>query len=126
AQETSTGVTIKEIEENLPPLRGDDADVEGYVSRIKEVETTLVNFYSDQDRGSWKRHRFDLKKAFDEEYRMVADSLLRMVGGTSSAPRGEDNKVLIVIGLGDFGSNSKLSSLHSNFKTYFVELAAIM
>ncbi|KAF9940993.1 hypothetical protein BGZ67_006231 [Mortierella alpina] len=93
AQETSAGVTITEIEDSLPPLRGDDAHVEDYVSRVKNVEATLVKFYSDDDRESWKRHKFYLKKAFDEEFRVVADSLLRMVGmvgGTSSAPREED------------------------------------
>ncbi|KAF9964235.1 hypothetical protein BGZ70_006739 [Mortierella alpina] len=75
SQTTSGGVSIKEIESDLPPLRGDDADVEGYVSKVKDVEATLVKFYSDDDRESWKRHKFDLKKAFDEEFRVVADCL---------------------------------------------------
>ncbi|KAF9966593.1 hypothetical protein BGZ70_001851 [Mortierella alpina] len=123
AQKTSAGVSIKEIEDDLPPLRGNEADAEAYVARTKDVESTLVKFYSDDDRESWKRHKFDLKKAFDEEFRVVADSLLQMVGGTSSAPRDENNNVLIAIGLGDFGSNNKLSSLHSSFSRYFVELA---
>ncbi|KAG9320164.1 hypothetical protein KVV02_001784, partial [Mortierella alpina] len=126
AQETSAGVTITEIEDNLPSLRGDDAHVEGYVSRVKDVEATLVKFYSDDDRESWERHNFYLKKAFDEEFQVVANSLLKMVGmvgGTSSAPREENYKVLIAIGLGDFGSNNTLSSLHTSFKKYFVELA---
>jgi len=122
SQTTSGSVSIKEIEGDLPPLRGSDADVEGYVTKVKDVEPALVKFYSDDDRESWKRHKFDFKKAFDEEFRVVADSLLRMVGGTCSAPRHEDNKVLIAIGLGDFGSNGKLTSLHSSFCRYFVGL----
>ncbi|KAF9348418.1 hypothetical protein BGX26_000173 [Mortierella sp. AD094] len=46
-----------------------------------------------------------------------------MVGGTPGQKRDEKNKVIIGIGLGEFSSTSRLSSLHTAFSAYFVQLA---
>ncbi|KAG0048072.1 hypothetical protein BGZ83_006918 [Gryganskiella cystojenkinii] len=70
-----------------------------------------------------KKHQWDAERATKKEFRLVAKRLLEMVGGTPGAKRNNDNKVIIGIGLGEFGSNSRLSSLHTAFSAYFVQLA---
>ncbi|KAF9921313.1 hypothetical protein FBU30_008692 [Linnemannia zychae] len=46
-----------------------------------------------------------------------------MVDGCMGAKRKEGTKVVIGIGLGQFSSSKRLSSLHSSFETYFVQKA---
>ena len=50
----------------------------------------------------------------------MTDALLRMVGGSIGAKKKDEDKVVIGIGLGDFKSKSRLSSLHGTFMAYFV------
>ncbi|KAF9917899.1 hypothetical protein BGZ65_012690 [Modicella reniformis] len=46
-----------------------------------------------------------------------------MVGGFSGRKRRPDHKVVIAIGLGRFGTRTKLTSLYSAFASYFVAKA---
>ncbi|OAQ22580.1 hypothetical protein K457DRAFT_295811 [Linnemannia elongata AG-77] len=67
-----------------------------------------------------------MRRARQAEYQAIAESLLGIVGG-SLGRRVEDNKstdpILIGVGLGQFASKSRLSSLHSTFLSYFVQKA---
>ncbi|KAF9991424.1 hypothetical protein BGZ80_009138, partial [Entomortierella chlamydospora] len=49
-----------------------------------------------------------------------------MVGGTIGEKRKPENKVIIGIGLGDFKSNIKLSSLHDTFGNFFINKARVL
>ncbi|GJJ76335.1 hypothetical protein EMPS_10900 [Entomortierella parvispora] len=54
---------------------------------------------------------------------MVANRLLELVGGSLGAKQEDGNKVIIGIGLGQFSSSMRLTTLHSSFETYFVQQA---
>ncbi|KAF9100598.1 hypothetical protein BGX27_000325 [Mortierella sp. AM989] len=98
--------SIAVIESQLPPLRGLDASVVGYVTKLEE-------------------HTWDMERAKHVEYQAIANSLLQIVGGSLGRHRADDNPVLIGIGLGEFGSSSRMSSLHSSFLSYFVPLVTL-
>ncbi|KAF9138281.1 hypothetical protein BG015_002437 [Linnemannia schmuckeri] len=70
-----------------------------------------------------KKHKWNAKKARTQEYRLVADRLLQLVGGSTGAKRDKDNKVVIGVGLGKFSSKIRLSSLHESFQSYFTQKA---
>ncbi|KAF8950293.1 hypothetical protein BGZ52_003017 [Haplosporangium bisporale] len=112
--------SITHIESNLPPLRGPEASVTKYVKESKVVESDLEAFYNNT---TLKRHQWDAKRARDKEFKLVAKRLLELVGGTPGAKRDDKNKVIIGIGLGEFSSTSRLSSLHTAFSKYFMQLA---
>ncbi|GJJ77517.1 putative transposase [Entomortierella parvispora] len=114
--------SISDIESNLPPLRGSQSSVEEYVRKIKEVEERLSTFYNGRNRR-FKRHTWDMKRAKHAEYQAIAERLLRIVGGTTGRHRDPNNHVIIGVGLGQFKSSSRLSSLHSSFLDYFIPLA---
>jgi hypothetical protein len=86
------------------------------------VEADLDSFY-----GSvvLKKHKWNARKARTEEYRLIADRLLQLVGGSTGAKRDEDNKVVIDVGLGKFSSKIRLSSLHESFQSYFVQKVSV-
>ncbi|KAG0366462.1 hypothetical protein BGX24_003679 [Mortierella sp. AD032] len=91
-------------------------------SNIKQscaTELNLETFYN----VTLKKHRWDAKRARDQEFELVGKRLLELVGGTPGVKRDSNNKVIIGIGLGEFSSNSWLSSLHTEFCKYFVQLA---
>ncbi|KAF9143837.1 hypothetical protein BGX20_007083, partial [Mortierella sp. AD010] len=69
----------------------------------------------------FKKHQWDARKARDAEYRIITDRLLSMVGGSIGRQRDEADKVVIGVGLGKFSANTKLSSLHESFQSYFVQ-----
>ncbi|KAG0244112.1 hypothetical protein BG011_003038, partial [Mortierella polycephala] len=112
--------SISQIETSLPPRRGPEASISNYIQREQEVEADLDSFY-----GSvvLKKHKWNARKARAKEYRLVADRLLQLVGGSTGAKRDEDNKVVIGVGLGKFSSKMRLSSLHESFSSYFVQKA---
>ncbi|KAG0292900.1 hypothetical protein BGZ97_005482 [Linnemannia gamsii] len=112
--------SISHKETNLPPLRGPDASITEYVKQSSVVESDLEAFYNNI---TLKKHQWDSKRARDREFKLLAKRLLVLVGGTPGAKRDSSNKVVIGIGLGDFSSNSRLSSLHTAFCKYFVQLA---
>ncbi|KAF9968971.1 hypothetical protein BGZ75_003245, partial [Mortierella antarctica] len=69
----------------------------------------------------YKRHGWDAQRAFEAEFAKITDRILHLVGGSIGAKRDPGNMVAFAIGLGDFKSNRRLTSLHSRFKTYFVQ-----
>ncbi|KAG0221549.1 hypothetical protein BGW42_007533, partial [Actinomortierella wolfii] len=111
--------SISDIESSLPPLRGQNADFTLYRQYGDQYWEHLNHFYNGGQR--FKRFKWFARRAKEEEYKRVTDSLLRMVDGSLGAKRNADNKVIIGIGLGKFSSNNKLSSLHTSFESYFVQ-----
>ncbi|KAG9071218.1 hypothetical protein KI688_008763 [Linnemannia hyalina] len=101
--------SIAHKETNLPPLRGPEASITEHVKRPRVVESDL--------------HQWDAKRARDQEFKLVGKRHLELVGGTPGAKRDGKNKVIIGVGLGEFSSSSRLSSLHTAFLKYFVQLA---
>ncbi|OAQ31430.1 hypothetical protein K457DRAFT_136326 [Linnemannia elongata AG-77] len=114
--------SIHSLESHLPPLRGHSASVIEYARELEEVEERLKTFYTG-DHHRFNRSKWDMSRARHEEYQLMAERLLNIVGG-SLGRRIEDNKeqdpVLIGVGLGQFESNIKLSSLDSTFLAYFI------
>ena len=80
----------------------------------------LDKFYNGNNM-LFERHCFDAKKARDAEFAVVAERLRNMVGGSTGRKRAADEKVVIGVGLGDFASKMRLSSLHTPFLAYFVQ-----
>lgn len=117
-RETPGKRSIAEIETNLPPLRGPNASIANYTEELKAVESDLHAFYNSV---TVQKHKWNAQKARQEEYRMIADRLLRLVGGSLGAKRHDSNKVIIGIGLGEFASKMRLTSLHGSFQAYFVQ-----
>jgi hypothetical protein len=115
--------SISEIESALPPLRGEGASITKYIEKLQDVDVHLSSFYNSSN--VIKKHRWNARRARDEEYKRMANSLLKMVGGSIGAKRDENNKVVIAVGLGKFASNSRLSSLHESFQSYFVKRVSV-
>ncbi|KAG9067690.1 hypothetical protein KI688_011277 [Linnemannia hyalina] len=96
-----------------------------YVTELEQVEQRLKKFYTGDDHR-YQRRRWDMARARQAEYQTIAERLLGIVGG-SLGRRVEDNKdtdpILIGVGLGQFASKSRLSSLHSTFLSYFIQKA---
>lgn len=113
------GKSIAEIESSLPPLRGERASVREYIKKLDEVETHLESFYTGSN--TIKKHRWNARRAREEEYKQITDSLLRMVGGSVGRKRYNKDKVVIAVGLGKFSSSTRLSSLHQSFESYFIQ-----
>ncbi|KAG0197548.1 hypothetical protein BGX33_000520, partial [Mortierella sp. NVP41] len=112
--------SISHIETSLPYRHGPEASIRDYTARVKEVEDDLDSFY-----GSvvLKKHKWNARKARTEEYRLIANRLLQLVGGSLGAKREAENKVVIGVGLGQFSCKTRLSSLHESFQSYFVQKA---
>ncbi|KAF9079119.1 hypothetical protein BGX23_005020, partial [Mortierella sp. AD031] len=117
-QTVEGGASISQIETSLPSRRGPEASISNYTQREKEVEGRLDSFYGNV---VLKKHKWNARKARAEEYRLIADRLLQLVGGSTGAKRDENNKVVIGVGLGKFSSKTRLSSLHESFQSYFVQ-----
>jgi len=113
-------LTIRKIESSLPPLRGANASFADHVEYRKANEAHLDKFYNCK-KFRFKKHRHMSKKARALEFHRLADSLLRMVGGSIGEKRKEEDKVVIGIGMGRFTSTSRLSSLHGTFESYFIQ-----
>ncbi|KAG0221822.1 hypothetical protein BGW42_007253, partial [Actinomortierella wolfii] len=111
-------LSILGIETTFPALHGEGASVRRYFEHRDMYKVELDKFYNDNH--TFKRHKWDAVRSKKEEYRRITDSLLRMVWGCVGAKRDESNKVVIGIGLGQFGSGNKLSSSHGTFESYFV------
>ena len=97
-------VSIVDIETELAALRGGGADINEHLRQLETYHDDLDRFYNG-DHHIFKEHKWDAKRAREEEYRRITDSLLRMVGGCIGAKREADNRVVIGIGLGDFSSS---------------------
>jgi hypothetical protein len=115
--------SIAQIESQLPPLRGPGASVVDYVARLEEVEDCLLDFY-DGENNRFLKHSWDMNRAKKKEYQAIANSLFGIVGGSVGERCRDDSPVLSGIGLGDFKSSLRLSSLHTSFLSYFVRLVS--
>ncbi|KAF9110577.1 hypothetical protein BGX27_006156 [Mortierella sp. AM989] len=114
--------SIRQIEASLPARHGPEASISSYIQREQEVEAELDSFYGNV---VLKKHKWNARKARAEEYRLIADRLLQLVGGSAGAKRDEDNKVVIGVGLGKFSSKIRLTSLHESFQSYFVQMVSM-
>ncbi|KAF9918725.1 hypothetical protein FBU30_011288 [Linnemannia zychae] len=108
------GESINQIETSLPARIGSNASIAEYIAAEQKVKDQLSDFY-----GSvvLKKYLWNARKARDEEYRLIANRLLEMVGGSLGARRKQSNKVIIGVGLGTF-SKMRLSSLHGSFGSH--------
>ncbi|KAG9322616.1 hypothetical protein KVV02_002319 [Mortierella alpina] len=122
AKDLGAGVgSISDIETALPPRRGENACFTDHIGRREQAKGHLDTFYNGNNR--FKKHKWEARRAKEEEYRVITDRLLKLVGGSIGAQRDEANKVIIGIGLGKLSSNTKLTSLHESFQSYFVQKA---
>lgn len=95
-----------------------------YVQELERVEECLQDFYAGPG-NRYKRHKWDLQKAREYEYRLIADRLLGIVGGSLGKRYDPSNPVLIGVGLGKFSNKSGLSALNSIFLNYFIQTITI-
>ncbi|KAF8921699.1 hypothetical protein BGZ58_003994 [Dissophora ornata] len=93
--------------------------VTNYIEKLEQLEDQLSNFYNGSN-SRFKKHTWDMERAKHIEHQAIANNLLKIVGGSIGERRKEGNPVLIGVGLGQFVSSSRLSSLHSSFLSYFV------
>ncbi|KAF9197385.1 hypothetical protein BGZ49_002208, partial [Haplosporangium sp. Z 27] len=112
--------SISEIESDLPAVRGDSSSISNYFEEFGKVEERLREFY-DGDKNIVKRHQWDARKARDTEYTKITSRLFKLIGGSIGQKRDVSNKVVIGIGLGEFSSTMRLSSLHQTLLSYFVQ-----
>ncbi|KAG0041871.1 hypothetical protein BGZ83_001203 [Gryganskiella cystojenkinii] len=119
---TPESLSICTIESSLPPLHGATTSFADHVEQRRVNHKHLDTFYNGK-RFRFKKYKRMSKKARAREFHQLADSLLRMVGGTTGEKRKEKQKVVIGIGLGSFMSSSGLSSLHGTFESYFIQKA---
>ncbi|KAG0292157.1 hypothetical protein BGZ96_004453 [Linnemannia gamsii] len=114
--------SIANIESRLPALRGPGSSVINYMKELERVEDRLLDFYNGNN-NRFKKHTLVMKNAKHAEYQAIASRLLGIVGGSIGRPRDVSNPVLIGVGLGKFQRIGRLSSLHSTFLSFFIELA---
>ncbi|KAG0273526.1 hypothetical protein BGZ95_010671 [Linnemannia exigua] len=115
-------LSISTIESSLAPLRGSAADFAAHVQGREMHKVHLNKFYNDR-RFRFKKFKRMSQKARQREFEHLADSLLRMVGGSIGEKKKEEDKVVIGVGMGRFSSSSRLSSLHGTFEAYFINKA---
>ena len=118
-------MSIQEIESALPPLRGEGASVITYVEELRKSEEQLDSFYNGNNH-IFKSHGFDQSRAREEEFKAIANSILKELGGSIGAKRKAGKMVIIGIGLGQFASLIRLSSLHGTFFAYLMNLVSIL
>ena len=116
--------SVHDIETRLPPLKGQRASVVNYVKELESVETRLLEFYSGSD-NRYNRHVWDMQRARHIEFQLIADQLLKIVGGGIGLRYDPSKPALIGVGLGQFSTSSGLSSPHSSFLAYFIQKVSI-
>ncbi|KAG9061323.1 hypothetical protein KI688_007301 [Linnemannia hyalina] len=117
-------VSISDIESRLPPLKGQGSSVINYVQELKRVEECLQKFYAGSG-NLYKRQKWDMERARDYEYQLIANRLPGIVGGSLGERYDPSNPVLIGVGLGNFSITSGLSALNSTFLSYFIQKVTI-
>ncbi|KAF8945173.1 hypothetical protein BGZ47_003134 [Haplosporangium gracile] len=115
-------VLISHIESRLPPLKGQGSSVINYVEELERVERNLLEFYAGSG-NRFKRNKWDMVRARQYEYQLLADRLFGILGGSIGRRYDSSNPALIGVGLGQFSVKSGLSSLHSTFLNYFIQKA---
>lgn len=117
--------SIEEIESELSSLRGEDSSVISYLKDLEQVRDQLDEFYNGNNM-LFKKHKWDATRARTEEFRLIANRVLSLVGGSVGRKRDPKHMVVIGIGLGQFSSQSGLSSLHGTFMAYFIQLVCYL
>ena len=80
-----------------------------YLNVLEQHHDRLDDFYNRDDmRFKW--HGWDIRRAGDEEYKVIANRLLNLVGWSISAKCKDGNHVVIRIGLGQFSCKTGLNS----------------
>ncbi|KAG9063428.1 hypothetical protein KI688_004311 [Linnemannia hyalina] len=79
--ETEGEESASDIETRLRPLRGESASVIDYIDELKRVEARLKTFYTS-DGGQYRRHKWNMERARQEEFKAKAERLLNLVGGS--------------------------------------------
>jgi hypothetical protein len=116
--------SVATIESRLPPLRGTSSSILDYMKALEEVEDRLLKFYTGNDHA-YKKHKWDMERARQAEYQVLADRLLGVVGGSIGRIKNDSVPVLIAVGLGQFKSNGRLSSVHSSFLRFFIQTVSM-
>ena len=117
--------SISAIETRLPPLSGAGANLTRYLTELGSVKNQLDEFYNGNS-NRFKKHKWDAERAREEEYSIITDRLLHVLGGSIGAKKHEDNKAVIGIGLGKFSTKTRISSLHESFQSYFVQKVTLL
>ncbi|GJJ78535.1 hypothetical protein EMPS_10894 [Entomortierella parvispora] len=85
--------SIADILRHLPPLHGPQASFTKYMQEMEKVAEKLDAFYGSQ---KYKKRHWDLKKAMEAEFAIMADRIMKSFGG-SIGRRRPDEKVLMAI-----------------------------
>ncbi|KAG0259868.1 hypothetical protein BG011_002319 [Mortierella polycephala] len=111
--------SISDLENKLPPLRGEGASVVSNFAELGMTNDRLDGFCNGNHR--FKKHKWDAQRAKDDDFKLITDRLPKLVGGSTGRKRDEANKVVIGVGLGKSSSKFKHSSLHESFQSHFVQ-----
>lgn len=88
-----------------------------YASKRLLVQSVLQSFYASK---RFKRLAHDQKKARRGEFDVATNAILKMAGTHIGRHKMEKEDVLFAIGLGDFNTRTKLSSLHTSFSSHLI------
>ncbi|KAF9110941.1 hypothetical protein BGX27_005676 [Mortierella sp. AM989] len=109
--------SVSNIETNLPPLCGEKTSFESYYQALESAKGRLDLFYNGNNGNNrrFKKHAWDASRARDVEFRVIANRLLGMVGGTIGRRRDESDKVVIgarslgyiVVGVNEYYTSKK-------------------
>ncbi|KAH8555041.1 hypothetical protein BGW37DRAFT_517546 [Umbelopsis sp. PMI_123] len=87
--------------------------VQTWISKYGE----LRNFYRTR---KFKQLIANGKRSCRGEFDVATNALLKMIGGHIGKKRDSDEQVVFAVGLGDFNTHTKLSSLHTSFGHHFI------
>ncbi|CAO3676652.1 unnamed protein product [Umbelopsis ramanniana] len=88
-----------------------------YASKRLLAQSVLQSFYASK---RFKRLAHDQKKARRGEFDVATNAILKMAGTHIGKHKMEKEDVLFAIGLGDFNTRTKLSSLHTSFSSHLI------
>ncbi|GJJ75571.1 putative transposase [Entomortierella parvispora] len=111
--------SIADILRRLPPLHGPQASFTKYMQEMEKVAEKLDAFYGSQ---KYKKRHWDLKKAMEAEFAIMADRIMKSFGGSIGRRRRPDEKVLVAIGQGGSRYNKGLESMDSTFTAYLIRV----
>ncbi|GJJ76480.1 putative transposase [Entomortierella parvispora] len=111
--------SIADILRRLPPLHGPQASFTKYMQEMEKVAEKLDAFYGSQ---KYKKRHWDLKKAMEAEFAIMADRIMKSFGGSIGRRQRPDEKVLVAIGQGGSRYNKGLESMDSTFTAYLIRV----
>ena len=88
------------------------------------MQQQLDTLYNSNN-NRFRRHKWDARRAKNSELIAITNMILKLVGGSIGCRRKEEQKVVMAVGLGQFSSSSRLSSLHETFMAFFVQKVSI-